>query len=172
MLGYVSSSQRGQADVVLGRVADALRIEGWPLAGVVQVNDEYDPARPCHMDLHVLQGGDVIRISQDLGALSRGCRLDPAGLEAAVGLVEQAVAQGPRLLILNKFGKQEADGRGFRPVIGSALAAGIPVLLGVGPAQMAAFDDFADGMGEPLPLDFTALLRWCRIQARDQLSAS
>ena len=39
----------------------------------------------CQMDLHILTGNNVIRISQNLGTLSSGCRLDPEGLANAVG---------------------------------------------------------------------------------------
>ena len=168
MLGYIRSGvgtvPPGGADLLLARVAATLQAEGVPLAGVVQVNEVFDPARPCHMDLHVLTGGSVIRISQDLGALSKGCRLDPSGLEQAVGLVIQALEGGPRLLILNKFGKQEADGRGFRPVIGQAIAAGVPVLTAVSQTNLEAFERFSEGLGEALPMDLEKILGWCRVQ--------
>jgi len=36
--------------------------------------------------------------------------------------VERAVLQGVDLLIINKFGREEAHGRGLRPVRESALA--------------------------------------------------
>ncbi len=162
MLGFVTGGERGQADMVLAEVAAQLRAKGVALAGVVQVNEEFDPARPCHMDLHILTGTDVVRISQNLGALSKGCRLDPAGLEQAVGLVAQALDTGPDLLIVNKFGKQEADGRGFRPLIGQALAAGIPVLTAVTPANRPAFEAFAEGLGVALECRAEAILQFCR----------
>ncbi|HCK08169.1 MAG TPA: 3-dehydroquinate dehydratase, partial [Rhodobacter sp.] len=39
-------------------------------------------------------------------------------LEQAVGLVMISLAQQKSdMLIINKFGKQEVDGRGFRPAI-------------------------------------------------------
>jgi len=162
VLGYITGGERGQADLVLAEVALRLRAEGVALAGVVQVNDEFDPARPCHMDLHILTGTDVVRISQNLGALSKGCRLDPAGLEQAVGLVARALDTGPDLLIVNKFGRQEADGRGFRPLIGQALAADIPVLTAVNVANRPAFDTFADGLGVALECLPEAILQFCR----------
>jgi len=162
MLGFVTSGERGQADMVLAEVAAQLRAQGVALAGVVQVNEEFDPARPCHMDLHILTGTDVVRISQNLGALSKGCRLDPAGLEQAVGLVAQALDAGPDLLIVNKFGKQEADGRGFRPLIGQALAAGIPVLTAVSTTNRPAFETFAEGLGVALECRAEAILQFCR----------
>jgi len=166
MLGFVTGGERGQADEVLAEVALRLRAEGVALAGVVQVNDEFDPARPCHMDLHILTGANVVRISQNLGALSKGCRLDPAGLEQAVGLVAQALETGPDLLIVNKFGKQEADGRGFRPLIGQALAAGIPVLTAVNTANRPAFEAFAEGLGVALECRAETILRFCRNQIK------
>lgn len=161
MLGYVLAEGRGEADRVLAKVAGRLTALGWPLAGVVQINvDHADPARACHMDLEVIEGHRRIRISQDLGAMSRGCRLDPSALETAVGLVEAALHRGPRLLCVNKFGKQEIDGRGFRPVIGRAMAAGVPVLTTVSPGNLDGFQMFAQGMGQALPPEVDAVLDW------------
>jgi nucleoside-triphosphatase THEP1 len=162
MLGYITGFAEGQANDLLGRVAAALQAEGARVAGVVQVNEGARGA----MDLQVLAslglGGELVRISQSLGALSQGCRLDPDGLERAVGLVEARLAAGADLLIVNKFGKQEAAGRGFRPLIGAALAQGVPVLLSVGDGYLAAFDEFAGGMGRALaPVD-ADVLGFCR----------
>lgn len=161
MLGYVRAGGRGDADRVLAEVAGRLTALGWPLAGVVQINvDHADPARACHMDLEVLERLGRIRISLDLGALSRGCRLDFAALETAVGLVEAGLDQGPRLLLVNKFGKQEIDGRGFRPVIGRAMAAGVPVLTTVSRGNLDGFQRFAEGLGQALPPEVGAVLDW------------
>ena len=160
-LGYVIGAQRGGVDRLLAGVAAQLSAEGWHLAGVVQVNAER-PGRRCDMDLAVL-GGGAVRISQCLGPLARGCRLDPSGLETAVGQVEAALDAGPpQLLIVNKFGKAEIGGRGFRPLIARALGEGVPVLTGVGPGNLDGFLAFADGMAEALPDSPAAVLDWCR----------
>jgi nucleoside-triphosphatase THEP1 len=164
MLGYLVAEGRGAADTMLREVAEHLLEQGVRLVGAIQVNLESDPRRKCDMDLHVLTDGAVIRISQDLGALSEGCRLDPDGLERAVGLVAAALENGPELMIVNKFGKQEADGRGFRPVIGEALAAGIPVLTAVTPGQVDSFTDYAQDLAERLPEDAEVVLDWCRAE--------
>ena len=166
MLGYVLAEGRGEADLILADVAGRLEAAGWNLTGVVQINQDHPvPGRACHMDLAILQGNRRIRISQDLGALAQGCRLDPSALETAVGLVEGALdaemAGGPRLLIVNKFGKQETEGRGFRPVIGRAMAMGLPVLVAVNSGNMAAFHVFAEGIGAALPADAEAVIGWC-----------
>lgn len=161
MLGYIVAEGRGAGDVLLHDVAMTLRAQGIALAGAVQVNEDTDPARKCDMDLHILSGHEVVRISQNLGLHSRGCRLDPAGLESAVGLVGAALQSGAALLVVNKFGKQEIDGRGFRPLIGEALAQDIPVLTLVGAGNEQAFLSFAADMAQRLPADVNAVLDWC-----------
>lgn len=164
MLGYVIGAERGAVDDLLASVAALLVARGWPLAGVVQINSETGGATHCDMDLQVLTRDTRVRISQRLGPLSRGCRLDPQGLEEAVGLVEHALDQGPRLLIINKFGKAELEGRGFRPVIGRALASGVPVLTAVNQTNLAGFEAFSDGMGTALPPQPGPVIDWCLAQ--------
>ena len=166
MLAYVVAQGRGAADRLLWDVAHTLQARGVAVAGAVQVNRDRAPDRKCDMDLHILSGADpVVRISQDLGRLSHGCRLDPAGLERAVGLVAAAVSRAPTLLIVNKFGKQELDGRGFCPVIAEALGAGIPVLTAVNAGNLAGFEDWAGPLAHQLPPDRDRLLAWCLSQA-------
>lgn len=162
MLGYLVAEGQGEADRLLFSVAEQLQAEGWALAGAVQTNSDAAPSHKCDMDLHVLSMNEVVRISQNLGAFSKGCRLDPAALETAVGMAEAALAQKPRLCIVNKFGKSEIDGKGFRPLIGEALVHGIPVLTSVGRGNIAAFQAFAEGMGEEIPADLAEVLAWCK----------
>lgn len=164
MLGYVVAQGRGAGDVLIAQAAEHMRKAGVPLAGAVQVNAERDPEYKCDMDLHILSGDSVVRISQDLGKLSRGCRLDPAGLESAVGLVAAALEAGPALVIVNKYGKQEIDGRGFRPLIGEAMARGIPVLTAVNAGNLSAFEGFTEGLAEQLPDSVEGILAWCAEQ--------
>ena len=162
MLGYVIGAERGAVDGLLAEVAARLSRDRWPLAGVVQINTATGPAARYDMDLQALTMETRVRISQSLGPLARGCRLDPQGLEEAVGLVEAALDKGPKLLIINKFGKAELEGRGFRPVIGRALAAGVPVLTAVNQANLAGFESFSAGMGTPLPPQPGPVIDWCR----------
>ncbi len=160
-LAYVTTTLRGETDRLLSAFAERLEMQGVSLAGVVQTNTECADNAKCDMDLRVLSGnGEVIRISQSLGTGSRGCRLDPAALEQSVGLVSAALEQQPRLLIVNKFGKHEGDGRGFRSVIGEALARDIPVLVGVNGLNEERFIAFSEGVAEKLPADLDAMSDW------------
>ncbi|PIV75760.1 MAG: 3-dehydroquinate dehydratase [Rhodobacteraceae bacterium CG17_big_fil_post_rev_8_21_14_2_50_65_11] len=159
-IGYVMSEGRGDVDLVLERFARALMARGVDVAGVVQTNTECGVDRACDMDVRVLPDGPVLRISQDLGPGSRGCRLDAAALEQAVGLVTARLCADTRLLIVNKFGKQESEGGGFRALIGTALADGIPVLVGLNALNREAFADYAGEIGQLVGADLETLEAW------------
>jgi hypothetical protein len=161
MLGYISAEGRGAGDRLLADLAQVLLARGVSVAGVVQINRETQADRHCDMDLMVLGHDHQVRISQDLGPLARGCRLDPQGLETAVGLVMADLDRAPALVIVNKFGKSEAEGRGFRMALAEAMVAGIPVLTAVNSSNMPAFLEFAGDLAEALPADATAILDWC-----------
>lgn len=151
---------RGDTDLVLERLAANLAARGLRCCGTVQINSERADAGPCDMDVRVLPDGPVLRISQDLGSQARGCRLDPAALETAVGLVKVSLSSGADLLIVNKFGKHEAEGRGFRDVIAEAVAMEIPVLVGLNALNRPAFENFAERLAIQLQPEPAALMAW------------
>lgn len=159
-IAYTMAPGRGDTDLMLNHLAQSLQRRGLRICGVVQINTERETDGPCDMDVSVLPDGPVLRISQSLGRNATGCRLDPAALETAVGHVTTRLANGADLLIVNKFGKHEAEGRGFRPVIAEALMNDIPVLVGLNGLNRAAFEDFTGGMAEELPPNRQALNDW------------
>lgn len=162
MLGFIVATKTQSANATIAEASDRLINDGVVVVGACQINDDPNDGTPYHMDLHMIPDGQVIRISQSLGPLSSGCRLDPAALEQAVGLANAQLATQPQLFIANKFGKQEAEGRGFRPVIAEALGQGVPVLLAVRDETLPSFHAFTDGIGQELPNDIEAVLRWAR----------
>lgn len=159
-LAYVMTETRGTTDRLLTLFSRQLIERGSRLIGVAQTNTECTDSTLCDMDVQVLPDGPTIRISQSLGAGARGCRLDPAALEQAVALVSAGLDSKPQLLVINKFGKHEAEGRGFRPVIGEALMRDIPVLAGVNSMNHDAFIEFTQGMGQRLAAEPEALDTW------------
>ena len=159
-LAYTMAPGRGDTDLVLERLANSLAARGLRCCGTVQINSARADTGPCDMDVRVLPDGPVLRISQDLGPQARGCRLDPAARETAGGLVAAGLASGADLLIINKFGKHEAEGRGFRDVIAEAVAMDVPVLVGLTALNRAAFEAFAEGLAIGLPPEPAALMAW------------
>lgn len=155
------SPGRGSTDLVMQEAVGLLRAGGLRLAGTVQTNTERPGDPRCDMDVQVLPDGPIFRISQDLGRDARGCRLDPEGLESAVAAVQAVMAaERPDLLVINKFGKHECLGRGFRPVIAEAVGEGIPVLVGVNALNLPELRAFVGEGLTLLPPDPQAVLRW------------
>ena len=160
IIAYTMAPGRGDTDLVLEALAADLAARGLRCCGTVQINTERPDAGPCDMDVLVLPDGPTLRISQDLGPSARGCRLDPDALETTVGLVSSRLTLGADLLIINKFGKHEAEGRGFRDVIAQAVAMDVPVLVGLNALNQAAFESFLGGMAIQLPPEPAALKEW------------
>lgn len=160
-LAYVTLQGRGRTDALIAAVAERLQAEGLRLAGTVQSNIERPDRRKCDMDLRILPDGPIVRISEDRGDLARGCTLDSGALEQSVAEVQQRLP-GADMLIVNKFGKREAEGKGLVPVIGDALELEIPLLVGVNGLNLAAFLAFAGDLAVALPTDISSVVEWCR----------
>lgn len=157
-IAYTMTKGKGDLDEVLYNFAKSEMAIGTRVVGVVQVNTDRDDCPLCDMDVEVLPDGPTIRISQDLGPNSRGCRLDPDALEQAVSEVGHRLTSDVALLVLNKFGKHEASGRGFRDTIGQAMELGVPVVCGVNELNREAFEAFSQGTAvfvEPNPKALT-----------------
>lgn len=159
-IAYVSLQGRGRTDQLIAEVADRLTASGLRLAGTVQSNHERPDRKKCDMDLRVLPDGPVVRISEDRGELARGCILDSGALEQTVHEVERRL-DGADILIVNKFGKREAEGKGLAPVIAEALHRGLPVLVGVNGLNLAALLSFAEEDIQGLPTNAEAVADWC-----------
>ncbi len=156
---YVTKTGRGAIDACLAEAVALIEAAGIPLAGTVQTNTQRSGRDVCDMDIRVLPDGPVFRISQDLGTGARGCRLDGGALEAAVVAVA-ARLDGAALLVVNKFGKQEAEGRGLVGIIAEAVARDMPVIVGVNRLNLEPFLTFADGLAAPLDAEPQAVADW------------
>lgn len=158
--GYILTDGDGQSDVLLCAFAKHLETRRLRLAGIVQTNTETTDGGRCDMDVRVLGGGPVIRISQSLGEGARGCRLDAGALEQAVAEVTARMDDDVDLLLLNKYGKHESEGRGFRTLIADALDRDLPVLVAVNRLNLGSFLEFSAGLAEVLPNDHFGLQGW------------
>jgi nucleoside-triphosphatase THEP1 len=150
----------GEADLMLLAAAEALRRQGVRLAGAVQHNGVADDGCRCSMVLEDLASGRRVEISEDRGREAAGCRLNPVALEEVVGLATAALGGGADLLVVNRFGKHEVEGRGFRQAIEAALVGDIAALVAVSRDHLAAWDRFAGGMDVRIAVDLDAVLAW------------
>lgn len=169
-IAYTMGTGRGNVDLLLQYAAQNLVKQGLRVCGTVQINTKRPKGGPCDMDVQVLPGGPILRISQNLGKNARGCRLDPSSLETAVGLVDASIQEGADVLLVNKFGKHEADGRGFRSAIADALAREMPILVGVNALSLEAFIDFVGNDAVKLAPSLLTINQWLKDQVGEVVS--
>ncbi|WP_082081222.1 DUF2478 domain-containing protein [Bradyrhizobium sp. LTSP857] len=74
--------------------------------------------------------------------------------------IADALVHGADLVIINRFGKRERDGKGLSYLIERALDADIPVVIAVGKEHFADWIKFAGGMSVKLRCDRDALDIW------------
>lgn len=99
-------------------------------------------------------------ISQNRGAGSRGCKLDPRGLAAISSCIAEAISRHVDLIVINKFGRAESEGGGLLSSIGEALSAGLPVLTSVREPYAAAWESYHGGLSAELRPQLDAVLEW------------
>jgi hypothetical protein len=149
-------------DDFLARVGALLRADHIRVGGAIQLNAA-EPGQTCGaMTLVDLSSGTVMEISQQLGSLAQGCRLDTGRLAEFATLLERPLEDGIELLILNKFGRAEAEGHGLRRNIERALDAGVAVLTAVRPPYDETWRVFHGGLATDLPPDLESVRTWCR----------
>lgn len=127
--------------------------QGAMLAGMVQINTMRPGRSHCDMLLEDLGSGERVEISEYRGPEARGCMLDVPQLMYALELATRALADPCDLLVVNKFGKTEADGGGFRPLINEALNRNIPVLIAVPAVSLPSWRHYAGDLAKEFAIE-------------------
>jgi hypothetical protein len=144
---------------LLAEIAEKLSTRGLRVAGLVE--SASSGPNPCKsMELRSLEDGHRFVISQDLGPGSEACNLHPEGLALACAAVEQSIVRGADVVILSKFGKQEALGSGLIDAFSAAFAAGVPIMTSVSPALMSEWRHFVGEFSECVTPDAARCASW------------
>jgi hypothetical protein len=146
---------------LLAAVVGELRAKGIAPGGVLEMAEP--AADACRAPLNVVDilSGETARITQDCGEGSRGCRLDERGLAAITPRIMAAIEARAPLIIISKFGRAEAEGKGLLPCIIEAVTAGLPVLTSAREPYLEAWRDFHGGLGAELSPELNAITSWC-----------
>jgi hypothetical protein len=147
-------------DRILRDFAADLNARGYRAVGLVQTGHHcLDAPELSAMLVHT---GEQLQLFQDLGTCSEGCRLDVGQLLDAGMRIASAIEAGADLVIVNRFGRQEREGKGLSYLVEGALSADIPVVIAVPSHRFADWIKFADGMSVKLRCDRDALEAWWR----------
>lgn len=159
----LAGADRARIQGLLCAAAEHFTATGWRVMGVI----EEIAADGEDVWLRDLVTGARHKLTQDLGPGAAGCTLDPAGLAAACALVQAAVdawasepQTQPAVVILSKFGRQEAEGRGLTHAFHAAVAADLPVLTSVSPTVAGQWEAFAGPLARIAPVEMAAVAGW------------
>ena len=126
-------------DAVLRDFAADMNARGFRVVGMVQAGQCADSS----LSAVLVHSGEKLLLAQDFDPNASGCRLDIGRLQDAGARVADALDSGADLLIVNRFGKRERDGKGLGYLIERALHAGTPVVIAVSKDRLADWTAFA-----------------------------
>jgi hypothetical protein len=154
---------RLDVDAVLAAAVELLRARGLRVAGLLQRFGAATPAGKRSMYIEDISSGERIRFDSPRGTGASGCTLDPSALARAAFLLKKAIRSRPDVLIVNRFGRQEAEGHGLRPELAEAVCAGVPAVVAVGESWLADWKKFVGEPGHILPTRPSDIANWgCR----------
>jgi Protein of unknown function (DUF2478) len=162
-LAAVVYGEEDDPDTLLRGFAADLNSRGRRAVGLVQVGHH---CVDQHLSAMLVHSGEELSLFQDLGSCARGCRLDVGRLLDAGMRIAEEIDRGADLVIINRFGKQECEGKGLAYVIERALEADIPVVIAVPVKRFADWIKFSGGMSVKLNCDHTSLAGWWRLVSR------
>jgi nucleoside-triphosphatase THEP1 len=144
-------------DAVMAAFAGDLSRQGRRVAGLIQVARNCEDGR---LSVLVLHSGEMIPLLDDRGPEAKGCKLNVGQLLHAGEEVARALSDGADLLIINRFGKQEREGKGLAYLIERALSADIPVMVAIHTSRFADWTKFSERMSVKLGCNGDSLGTW------------
>jgi len=154
-------------DFAAGLAAQKIR-----LGGFIQVSE--DRGNCGCPDTYVLDLATGVRtkILQDLGTGSQGCRVDTSVVAGIGQLVRAALERTPQLIVFNRFGRLESEGKGLREEIGMAVAMEIPTLVAVSARYLADWRGFVAELGDELACQPDDVSGWWKDVSAAQVLAA
>lgn len=141
-------------------------VERWSpqirIAGVIEERDHSD-GRACRAGrLRDIGDNALYPMFQKAAAVSVGCDVEEAGINSAAAAIQRNLIAGCDVVILSKFGKLEAGGRGLRAAFDACIGAKIPLLTYIPFKLDRALERFADCQSTFLRSEATAIDEWLR----------
>lgn len=166
LLAGVHYEQGPDVNQIIRSVVTSLRPMGVRVGGVIQEAEIDAEGRCRQLNIVDIRSGRSARITQDRGKEALGCKLDARGLAEITPCITDALDAGADLIVINKFGRAEAEGRGLLPCIADAISRGIPVLTTVRDPYLEAWRAYHGGIAAELLPSFIPILGWCEAAAR------
>jgi hypothetical protein len=148
-----------EPDRLLRDFAEHLRRSGYRVVGAIQHHNVHSPDI-AEIGAVMLPGAELVGLGHHRGNGAHGCQIDTDLLAGIARTIATCIEEGVDLVILNRFGKLEAEGRGLIRLIEQATDADIPVVTAVPQHRFAAWVKYSNGMSVRLPCRRPALDVW------------
>jgi molybdate transport system ATP-binding protein len=149
-----------EVDAILTSAVEQLRGCGATVGGLLQRFGEQLPNGKYRMWVDDIITGQSIRLDKPRGAGASACILDPDALAQAGCMLRRITEAPPDLIIVNRFGRAEANGGGMRPEIADAIYSGAAVLISARFTYLEALEGFLGAPPTVLPPSAAAIARW------------
>lgn len=164
MLAAVRVADDADVETLMEEIMEALRESGCRLAGFVQRSIDHHDGRGPYLVLVNVRDNQETPLSAPRGYplsdTSRPCTVDDSVLADFAGRVTRDLDSDVDLLILNRFGRREKEGRGCRDEMAAALARDTPVLCVVRESHVDAWQTFGGDMVCCVEPDLAAVRSW------------
>ena len=145
-------------DRLLLDFAEDLRRSGHRVVGAIQHGAHSPDA--AELGAMLLPGEQVVNLGHHRGNNPHGCGINAGRLAGIARTIAASIEEGVDLVIVNRFGKLEAQGHGMVRLIRQAVDADIPVVTAVPEHRFAAWVRYSGGMSVRLPCRRAALDAW------------
>ncbi|MBL8289004.1 MAG: DUF2478 domain-containing protein [Rubrivivax sp.] len=148
-------------DALLAALVARLRAGGVRVRGLLMTRPAAERGCAATMVLVDIDTQEDYLVSQPLGRNSTSCRADPQGFARASGVLRRAADEAPDLVVVNRFGGLEVEGKGFRAELLELMTRDVPLLTTVGARHVPDWQQFSGG-ATLLPADGAAVDAWLR----------
>jgi hypothetical protein len=159
-VGAVPYDANVPVDAILADAIRCIRARGITVGGLLQRTGDRLSNGRLSIWLDDVGTGETLRLDQPRGPGAKDCIVDPDALARATGLLRQAIGAAPRLIVINRFGYAESEGKGMRAEIVDAVVSGAVVLIPVRSSRLAGLEAFLGGPATMLEPSPTAIADW------------
>ena len=146
----------------VARFVDSLKRSNFRVGGILQEKVYLGDSGMRRVDAINIATGQRISINKPTSEnwRNRVCSLDVSALAATAAILRGAIEDQVDLIIVEKFGDEEREGKGLIDEILQGIASGIPLLIAVPETNLDAWTKRSGGMGDVLPFDEEAFDDW------------
>lgn len=159
-IGAIIHDSAEIADQTLQPFIQYLQEQGQLVLGVVQAPEEVSFAYRTQMGIINLSNGEFTSIAQDLGEHNTSCCLDSEAVSNASLILKKARELNPDLIVVNRFGKLEAEGEGFADEMLEIMSLGMPMLTVVSTRFLEPWREFTGGLAKEITTDLDQVKDW------------